>query len=410
MKSQRVLLGEFADRGEIDIQTGPFGTQLRASDYTPDGTPVINVRNIGYGSLRPDKLEYVPESVVDRLGQHILATNDIVFGRKGAVDRHLLVDDSQAGWMQGSDCIRIRVQSKALLVKYLSCALCLDSHKRWMLAQCSNKATMASLNQDVICRIPIFLPDPGVQREIVRTLSSYDDLIENNQRRIQLLEQAARLLYKEWFVHLRFPGHEHVKITDGVPEEWERIPVSSFCTVGRGGSPRPIKNFLDGTVPWYKIGDATASESPFVFSTAESIIEEGVRKSVLLPPQELILSNSATCGIPYFTGITGCIHDGWLYFKNLERVSKWLLYCALYAKQREILMGIGEGATQKNLNTDYIGRQVLVLPKKQGLLIAFDEIVKPLFRQIFTLAQSSNNLVRARDLLLPRLMNGEIPV
>jgi type I restriction enzyme S subunit len=167
---------------------------------------------------------------------------------------------------------------------------------------------------------------------------------------------------------------------------------------------------LNGTVPWYKIGDATASGSPFVFSTAESIIEDGVRKSVLLPPQELILSNSATCGIPYFTGITGCIHDGWLYFKNLQRVSKWLLYCALYAKQREILMGIGEGATQKNLNTDYIGRQILLLPTKPGILLSFDKIVEPMFRHIFTLAQSSINLARARDLLLPRLMNGEIPV
>lgn len=158
------------------------------------------------------------------------------------------------------------------------------------------------------------------------------------------------------------------------------------------------------------IGDATASESPFVFSTAESIIEDGVRRSVLLPPQELMLSNSATCGLPYFTGITGCIHDGWLYFKNLTRDSKWLLYCALYAKQREILMGIGEGATQKNLNTDYVGRQMLLLPRGTGILVSFNALVEPMFRKIFTLAQASIKLTRTRDLLLPRLMNGEMPV
>lgn len=275
----------------------------------------------------------------------------------------------------------------------------------------SDKAAVPGVNRnDLHARKVRVTRDPHQQEAIVSILAAYDDLIENNLRRIQLLEQAARLLYKEWFVHLRFPGHEHVKMTNGVPEGWERASISSFCTVGRGGSPRPIKNFLDGTVPWYKIGDATASESPFVFSTTDSIIEQGVRKSVLLPPQELILSNSATCGIPYFTGITGCIHDGWLYFKNLERVSKWLLYCALYAKQREILMGIGEGATQKNLNTDYIGRQTLTLPSKPGILFAFDQLVEPMFRQIFMLAQSSNNLARARDLLLPRLMNGETPV
>ncbi|MEN8131300.1 MAG: restriction endonuclease subunit S, partial [Pseudomonadota bacterium] len=236
----------------------------------------------------------------------------------------------------------------------------------------------------------------------------YDDLIENNRRRIQLLEQAARLLYKEWFVHLRFPGHEHAKIKDDVPDGWEKKSISSFCTVGRGGSPRPIKDYLDGTVPWFKIGDATASESPFVFSTAEKIIENGVKKSVLLQPQELILSNSATCGIPYFTGITGCIHDGWLYFKQLKRISKWFLYCCLFEKQREILAGIGEGATQKNLNTDYVGRQFVLLPKEQGLLAAFDDTVEPLFAQIFTLTQLNIKLTKARNLLLPRLMNGEV--
>ena len=124
-----------------------------------------------------------------------------------------------------------------------------------------------------------------------------------------------------------------------------------------------------------------------------------------LPPQELILSNSATCGIPYFTGISGCIHDGWLYFKKLQRISKWFLYCGLFAKQHEILMGIGEGATQKNLNTNYIGRLALLLPEDDALLRSFDDVVHPLFDQIFSLAQQNRQLTQARDLLLPRLMS-----
>lgn len=259
-------------------------------------------------------------------------------------------------------------------------------------------------------RIKMPLPKLSVQRRIASILSAYDDLIENNRRRIRLLEESARLLYREWFVRFRFPGYEHVKIIDGVPEGWEKVPISSFCTVGRGGSPRPIKDYMDGSVPWFKIGDATASESPFVFSTKELLIEDGVKKSVLLPLQELVLSNSATCGIPYFTGVSGCIHDGWLYFKELRRVSKYFLYCSLFAKQQEILMGIGEGATQKNLNTDYVGRQLVLLPKEQGLLANFTEAVELLFDQIFTLAQVNISLSKARDLLLPRLMNGEIEV
>lgn len=268
--------------------------------------------------------------------------------------------------------------------------------------------SVPTLNRNVLDTLPIRVPQQAEQARLAAILSAYDDLLKNNRRRIQLLEQAARLLYKEWFVCLRFPGHEHVKIKNGVPEGWEKASISSFCVVGRGGSPRPIKDYLDGNTPWFKIGDATLSEGPFILSTHERITDDGVRKSVLLPPQELILSNSATCGIPYFTGFSGCIHDGWLYFKKLQRVSKWLLYCGLFAKQQEILAGIGEGATQKNLNTNYVGRQALLLPKEELLLSMFDNIAVPLFTQIFFLARHNLQLTQARDLLLPRLMSGEV--
>ena len=283
--------------------------------------------------------------------------------------------------------------------------------KSILTATSSDKAAVPGVNRNALhARTVRVTRDVTQQAEIASILSAYDALIENNRRRIQLLEQAARLLYKEWFVRFRFPGHEHVKVKDGVPEGWEKVSVSSFCNVSRGGSPRPIKDYLGGTVPWFKIGDATSSESPFVFLTNDRIIDDGVRKSVFLPPQELILSNSATCGIPYFTGISGCIHDGWLYFKKLQRISKWFLYCGLFAKQHEILMGIGEGATQKNLNTNYIGRLALLLPEDDTLLRSFDDVVHPLFDQIFSLAQQNRQLTQARDLLLPRLMSGEVAV
>jgi type I restriction enzyme S subunit len=266
------------------------------------------------------------------------------------------------------------------------------------------------INLGILKSLQMPLPPLDVQKSMVALLSAYDDRIENSRRRMALLEEAARQLYREWFVRLRFPGHEHARIVDGVPAGWESVPISNVCTVGRGGSPRPINNFMGGEVPWFKIGDATESDSPFVFDTKEQLIEDGVKKSVFLPPQELILSNSATCGIPYFTGVSGCIHDGWLYFKNLRRVSKWFFYCCLYEKQQEILMGIGEGATQKNLNNAYIGRQTLVLPASGPLINSFSDFVEPLFAQVFTLAQTVRALQKARDLLLPRLMSGEIAV
>ena len=108
MNWRAISIGDLVDAKAADIQTGPFGTQLKASDYVEEGTPVINVRNIGFGGLRPEKLEFVSEETTERLASHLLKPRDIVLGRKGAVDRHLYVSDEQEHWIQGSDCIRLR--------------------------------------------------------------------------------------------------------------------------------------------------------------------------------------------------------------------------------------------------------------------------------------------------------------
>lgn len=274
----------------------------------------------------------------------------------------------------------------------------------------SDKAAVPGVDRNVLHKLPARCPDPQIQQQIVSILSAYDDLIENNRRRIALLEEAARLLYREWFVHFRFPGHEHVKIIDGVPEGWEQLTISEVCVVGRGASPRPIQKYIGGDVPWFKIGDATASLSAFVFETKEHVIPEGAAKSVRLPKGALILSNSATCGVPNFTGVEGCIHDGWLYFKGLTRVNKLFLFLYLEQQQKALLQGIGDGATQKNLNTDYVGKQKFRIPSDNGLLETFDQVVAPIFEQIERLARLSLETAKACDLLLPRLMDGRLEV
>lgn len=153
-------LSGFVENGSVSLQTGPFGTQLKASDYSSEGTPVINVRNIGLGSVRRDKLEYLAPGKAEEHRRHQLRPGDIVFGRKGAVDRHLLVSSREEGWIQGSDCIRMRLESDQLSPRLLSLRFREEGHRAWMLTHCSGAATMASLNQDIIGRIPVLLP-PG---------------------------------------------------------------------------------------------------------------------------------------------------------------------------------------------------------------------------------------------------------
>lgn len=162
---------EFVEKSEASIQTGPFGTQLKASDYQSSGTPVINVRNIGYGKELQASIEYISEKLVDKLKQHKLAQGDIVFARKGAVDRHLLVAAKQEGYLQGSDCIKLRLKSKEVSKKFLSYYFLTEGHKRWMEAQGSFGATMGSLNQGIINRISFLSPlSQSRKRSLVSSL------------------------------------------------------------------------------------------------------------------------------------------------------------------------------------------------------------------------------------------------
>mgnify|MGYP001184833694 CR=1 FL=1 len=406
MSCKQTHIGEFVASGQIHIQTGPFGTQLGASDYTSEGTPVINVRNIGYGNLRPDKLEYIPDSVVKRLKKHVLERNDIVFGRKGAVDRHLLVSDEQAGWVQGSDCIRLRVLSGSINPIFLSFVLRLDNHKQWMLSQCSNKATMASLNQGVINRIPICVPDRATQKSIVFILKSYDDLIENNRRRIQLLEEAARLLYREWFVHLRFPGHEHVAIKDGVPEGWERRTLGDLCKEIR----ETVKpEALEPDTPYIGLEHMPRrSISLGEWGTAEQITSSKHRfheGDILFGK---IRPYFHKVGIAFVDGIASsdtivirpCEHD----LRNfvLMTVSSDPFVAVTAQTMRE---------GSKMPRADWKQMQAYLTPlPPSGLLDNFDRSIQAIIEQLKSLSLTNQKLAQARDLLLPRLMNGEIIV
>lgn len=381
------------------------------SVYVDNGITLIRSQNVYNGLFNASGLVQLTDEHAKQLDGVTVESADILLNITGdSVARCCQVPDSVLPARVNQHVAIIRPDQNELLPEFLCYYLVSPLMQKYLLSRAGSGGTRNALTKGMIDALEVPAPLIQNQREIVDIVSIYDELIDNNRRRIQLLEQSARLLYQEWFVRLRFPGHEHAKVKDGIPEGWEKVSISSFCVVGRGGSPRPIESFLGGTVPWFKIGDATASEGPFVFSTAEMIIEAGIKKSVLLPPGELILSNSATCGIPYFTGVTGCIHDGWLYFKDLKRVSKWFLYCCLFDKQRAILAGIGDGATQKNLNTDYIGKQPVLLPISDTLIEQFNSIVQPLFQQILILMRSNIKLRAARDLLLPKLMSGEVAV
>lgn len=197
------LLRDFVQSGEVEIKTGPFGTQLKASEYVEQGTPVLNVKNLGYSTVVKNKLDRVGPATLDRLNAHILHCGDIVFGRKGAVDRHAYISGDEEGWMQGSDCIRVRVKTQRINPRYLSYYFLTPEHRAFMISMCSHGTTMASLNQKILEMIEVPLPNRDVQDHIVALLGSLDNKIELNQKINENLEQQAQTLFKSWFIDFK---------------------------------------------------------------------------------------------------------------------------------------------------------------------------------------------------------------
>lgn len=404
-------IGEFIDAGHAAIQTGPFGTQLRASDYVEFGTPVINVRNIGYGRMKADKLEYVGGHTCERLAVHLLQRNDIVFGRKGAVDRHLLVTEDLEGAMQGSDCIRLRFAGSEISPHFVSYAFLQRRHQDWMLTQSGNKATMASLNHDVVRRIPLHVPPGHVQARIVDVLSAYDALIENNRRRMALLEEAARHLYQEWFVRLRFPGYECARIVNGVPEGWASRRLADCVTFSSGGTPSKSRDdFWRGDIPWVSSGEMT---QPRLHDSTHRLTLEGLDAGSRLVPRNTILA--VVRGMSLATEFRLALAARAVAFnqdlKALTCKSGFtpeFLFSSLDAR-REYIRTLATEASHgtKKLEMRVVEAVQITVPD-DNLQRRFVDSVAPMNKQWDNLYQQVRRLRAARDLLLPRLMSGEI--
>lgn len=182
------------------VKTGPFGTQLSASEYSDEGIPVINVKNIGYGTIIEDDLDYVPDEVCQRLAQHQLQLGDIVFGRKGAVDKHAIITESQIGWVQGSDCIRVRIDGD-IDSRYLNYLFDTVYFAEYVLLYAVG-TTMASINSDILTNSKILVPPITEQRCIADFLDSscktLFEIIENKQSQLATLQQHKKSLIYEY--------------------------------------------------------------------------------------------------------------------------------------------------------------------------------------------------------------------
>lgn len=251
--------------------------------------------------------------------------------------------------------------------------------------------------------------DKDTQCRIATTLSAYDDLIENNQRRIKLLEEAARRLYREWFVALRYPGHERVKVVDGVPQGWERLALSQAIEI----NPRTRAND-DEKHPFVPM--QALSESSMVVTDYEMRTPTGAKfrnGDTLLARITPCLENGKTGFVQFLAGDDEMASGSteFIVMRSPANGSPHWVYCLARDesfRDHAIRSMVGSDGRQR-VNTKLFD-QYLVLTPPEGVFAKFDRVVKPLFQQIHTLALQSNALKQARDALLPRLMSGALAV
>ena len=355
----------------------------------------------------------------------------------------------------------LRANPEKLDFKFLKYVLVEKSMQEYLLTLASSGATRNALTKAMLENIEIDLPSLNDQKRISNFLLKFDEKIQLNTQINQTLEQIAQALFKSWFVDFDPVRAKVQALSDGlsleqaelaamqaisgktpeeltalsqtqpdryaelaetakafpcemveidgseVPKGWEVKELRSLMTIKRGGSPRPIKDFIsDKGLNWVKISDATAEDNPFLFSTKEYIKSEGLSKTVLLKKGSLILSNSATPGLPIFLELDACIHDGWLYFSDIKSLTQEYLYF-FFLNIRNDLVAQGNGSVFTNLKTDIVKAQKAIVPDERAIYY-FDKQVKSIMNLIKYNTANSISLKEIRDLLLPRLLNGEL--
>ncbi len=413
MKSARweiVPLGTLADfRNGINYTKNNFGV----------GVKVINVKDFqDYSIARYDELDEINPKGVIR-ADSLLQNDDILFvrsnGNRRLIGRSLYIAKLGEQITHSAFTIRARFHSSAALPRFYA-YLFRSSLIRNALSSYGSGTNISNLNQRILESLQVSLPPFQVQRKIAAILSTYDDLIENNIRRIKILEEMARLIYREWFVNFRFPGHEKVKMVnsrlDGVPEGWEVKPIGQVIETLGGGTPSTKKEdyWDNGDVIWFSPSDLTANRAMFITDSSKKISQLGLQRSSahLFSPYCVMMTSRATIGVIAINTKEACTNQGFIVCIPNEQLSTYQIYFWI-EQNLETIDNIASGATYKEIGRGEFRELLIALPDSKTRE-RFGDIVYPIGKQIESLLSKNANLRRTRDLLLPKLISGEVDV
>lgn len=451
-------LGEVCQRGGGNVQTGPFGSQLHASDYVAEGIPSVMPQNIGDNKILEGNIARITEADAQRLSKYRLRKGDIIYSRRGDVERRALVRESEEGWLCGTGCLRIRFGEGIVYPKYAAHYLGHPAVREWIVRH-AHGATMPNLNTAILSELPFVLPPWAVQVSIGDAIELYDQKIDLNRRINQTLEAMAQAIFKSWFVDfdpvkakiaaiaqgqdpLRaamraisgktdaeldqmprdqydqlattaalFPDAMEESELGEIPKGWEVTSLSKMTQLIGGGTPkRSESSYWGGNIPWFSIRDVPDDGDVWVVDTEEKITETGLQKSStkLLREGTAIISARGTVGKLALVGKEMAMNQSCYGVAGAQGVGDYFNYFnlkeAVETLKRNTHGAVFDTITQTTFET-------VLCVKPDSLVIGkFENIVVPLLKGIRSNVFQNRKLAKLRDTILPELLSGNIYV
>lgn len=416
-------LGQICEAQSGSVQTGPFGSQLHTSDYKEIGVPVVMPTNIGDGGISEVGIARIDQSDVERLSQHKLMLNDIVFSRRGDVTKNALIGENEIGWFCGTGCLKVRLGSESIAnAKFISYYLRTPETKDWLVRHAVG-ATMPNLNTSILSAVPILLPPYPVQLSIASFLGLLDERISLLRDTNSTLESIAEALFKSWFVDFDpvrakaegrlpegidaataalFPDVFEESELGMVPSGWKVSPIYEIAAVTYG-APFASKLFKANPpgLPLVRIRDLK-DERPGVYT------EEVHPKGYLIQPGDIVVGMDGEFRSYVWGGEEAWLNQRVCVFAPINgacaafvRLSITPLLAAVEASET--------ATTVIHLGKNDIDRFKIICPTPKILKI-FGEIVNPIYGRFVKNKQQIQTLSNLRDTLLPRLISGQLRI
>lgn len=393
----------------VGVYDGPHATP----ELHDEGAAVF----LGIPNLLPDgridvtAARWVAERDLSKWTRRVTPqANDIVFTYEATLNRYAIIpEDFRCCLGRRTALIRpdpSQIDHRFLFYYFFS--------PRWRAQIEANTLTGATVDRIPLTTFPEFevlVPELHAQKRIADILSTYDDLIATNQRRIALLEDAARRLYREWFVHMRFPGHESVKVKDGVPDGWLPLTLGDVCDAVGGGTPSTTRpEYWGGDVVWVTPTDVTRNDCIALLDSEKRITQAGLSNSSakLVPRETILMTSRASIGYFALMDKPACTNQGFISVLPKRLNSRMFLLFNLLSRVDEMI-SLATGATFKEISKKTF-RSLPVLWPAADPLKSFEDRVYPLIQQVRLIKKQNQQLVQARDVLLPKLMSGQLDV